>query len=137
MSDEEAPQRPRRLPAPRTFLLLLLGAVFGAAMTLTWTTGPSSRVVAAVVAEVDPSGSAMLVSEPEDLRGVGLGLVGILWQDGDGEWQRTLAADGFPTCVSPDDVGQAVELGLVADPGGLGRPATEVVGWLRCLDDGG
>lgn len=116
-------------------VLLAVGAIFGALSTLTWNVGPSGRVVAGSVADIDPTGSAILLAEPEDLADIGLGIVGVLWSQGDsGEWQRSLSADGFPTCLSPEDRGSRVEIGLVRDPGGLGRPASEVVAWLRCVD---
>ena len=128
------PEGLTRRPGLRAVLLLVIGAVFGAVATLTWTVAPSGRTVTAVVAAVDPTGSAIAVSEPADLADTGLGLVGVLWRDGEGEWQRSLSEEGYPTCVGPDDVDTMVRLGLVTEPGGPDRPAVEVVAWLECLD---
>jgi len=131
--DAWPPEGLRRRPALRTVLLLVIGAVFGAVATLTWTVAPSGRTVTAVVAAVDQTGSAIAVSAPEDLVDTGLGLVGVLWRDGEGAWQRTISADGYPTCVQPGDVDTTVRLGLVTEPGGPDRPPVEVVAWLECL----
>ena len=56
------------------------------------------------------------------------------WPEGvvPGEWRRTASEEGHPTCLSPDDAGRAMTLGLVSDPGGSDRPASEVVAWLEC-----
>ncbi len=128
---------PRR-PGLRTVMALVLGAVFGAVGTLTWQVHPSARTITGIVGAIDDSGSAVLLSEPAEMTTVGLGVVGVLWRDSGtdtvppGDWQRTLAADGFPTCLAPGDVGRSVTLGLVTDPGGSDRPPSQVVAWLEC-----
>lgn len=116
---------------------LAIGAVFGALGTLSWQAHPSARVVAGQVAAIDDTASAIALTGPDDLADVGFGVVGVLWRDPEGPvggrgWQRTLSPDGHPTCLTPDDEGREVQLGLVTDPGGVGRPASEVVAWLEC-----
>ncbi len=112
--------------------MLVIGAVFGAVATLTWTAGPSVRVVEGTVGEVEGTGVAMRLSEPADLADTGLGLVGILWREGDAAWTRGLSDAGFPSCIRPGDEGLEVLLGLVLDPGGGDRPPSEVVAWVQC-----
>lgn len=125
------PGLPRR-PGVRVILLLVIGALFGAFGVLSWSVEPSSRVVEGVVGAIDPTGSAIQLADPAELADRGFGVVGVLWREGAGEWQRSVSADGFPTCLSPDDVGRPVLLGLVTDPGGVGRPPSEVVAWVQC-----
>ena len=118
--------------------MLLIGAVFGSTSTLAWRVGPSARTVTGTVSDIDPAASAIVLRDaegPGDVAGladVGLGIVGVLWSDGAGEWRRGLSPQGHPTCLSPEDVGRVVDVGLVTDPGGLGRPSSEVIAWLRC-----
>lgn len=123
----------RRRPRLQSILLVLIGAVTGAVGVLTWEVEPSAQVVVGTVGVVDPTASAIVLSEPAALADRGLGIVGVLWREGDEDWRRRIAEDGSPTCVGPSDVGQRVRLGLVTDPGGPGRPASEVVAWLECL----
>ena len=134
--------RPASTPLPRRppyqlVLILLIGAVFGAVATLTWTASPSSRTVTGTVAAIDDTGSAILLAGVDDLEDVGLGIVGVTWRtagsDGEaGEWVRATSDAGFPTCLTPDDVGRAVRVGLVTDPGGADRPPSTAVAWLEC-----
>lgn len=121
-----------RRPSLQVVLLLVIGALFGAFGVITWQVRPTARTVDGVVGTIDPTGSALVLSEPEELDDVGFGLVGVLWKEGEGEWQRTLSDDGHPTCLAPGDEGRDVLLGLVTDPGGVDRPASEVVAWLQC-----
>ena len=112
--------------------LILIGAVFGAVGTLTWSAGPTTRTVEAPVAAVEESGIAMLLEEPADLADTGRGLVGVLWREGEGEWTRGLSADGHPTCVAPGDEGRTVRVGLVTVPAASDRPPSLSVAWLEC-----
>lgn len=128
----------RRRPPLRIVALLVLGAVFGALGVITWSVEPSARSVSGTVGAIDQTGSALLLAEPEELAETGLGLVGVLWRDAGGEWRRSVSDDGFPTCLTPDDVGRQVTIGLVTDPGGVDRPPSEVVAWIECgPPDGG
>lgn len=116
----------------------LIGAVFGTVATLTWDVRPDSRVVEGVVAAIDDRAVVIRLSEPAELSDRGFGIVGALWREAvpdgvvPGEWRRTASDEGDPTCLSPDDAGRTVTLGLVSDPGGSGRPVSEVVAWLEC-----
>jgi hypothetical protein len=135
-SDEDGRAR-RRRPSMATIALLLIGALLGAGSTLAWTVRPTARVVTGVVGAIDDRATAILLDEPADLREVGLGITGVMWRDRsdagpDDGWQRTLSATGNPTCLTPDDVGATVRLGLVTDPGGADRPPSEVIAWLEC-----
>lgn len=127
-----APELPPRRPPWRSVALILIGAVFGAVGTLTWSAGPTTRTVEAPVAAVEESGIAMLLEEPADLADTGLGLVGVLWREGEGEWTRGLSADGHPTCVAPGDEGRTVRVGLVTVPAASDRPPSLSVAWLEC-----
>lgn len=123
---------PRR-PGLAALAPLVIGALFGAVATLTWDVHPTGRTIAGVLGAIDPTGSAITLSSPAELEDVGLGVVGVLWREGPaGEWQRRLSDTGHPTCLEPGDVGQPVRLGLVTDPGGPGRPPSEVVAWVEC-----
>jgi hypothetical protein len=127
--------------------LLLIGAIMGTLGTLSWTQRPSTRVVTGVVVAIDDTGAAIRVAAAGDLSrdlfgGRGIGVVGVLWREAVPEeepvqqWRRTASDSGHPTCLSPEQIPRGVTLGMVTDPGGAGRPATEVVAWLECAPFG-